>query len=346
MQKKTKVNFFKIKYLHSFLTAEEYARLLFVLPFTFMILQLISRNLTPLTLITATTAYFFPPLFLVFKSYFLWFFAATMFALGLVMKPEEVKEALSKPGTIFIGVGAQFTVMPALGFCAAMVLTWLNYSPALALGFIIVGCAPGAMASNVICYLLGGVVAFSVAMTLFASVLSPLLTPLLVEWLGGTYLPVPLLPMMKTIFLIVVLPLGLGMLLHYRFPRYQPRYERVAPAAASLAILIICGYAVAANQEHIAKTSLLTFLLVVAVNAGGYLAGWLIGKLCSFNRKYQITLAIEIGMQNAGLGVALALKHFTPETALPGVLFAIWCILTATGLSRFKRLRKEVVTGV
>jgi BASS family bile acid:Na+ symporter len=306
-----------------------------------MIWQLISKNLAPLTLIGAVVAYFFPPVFLIFKSYFLWFFAATMFAIGLVMKPEEAKDALSKPSSILVGIGAQFSIMPTLGFCAASISVACGIDPALALGFIIVGCAPGAMASNVICYLLGGAVAFSVAMTLLASTLSPFMTPLLVEWLGGAYMDIPFLPMMKTIFLIVVLPLALGMALHHRFPQYHTACEELAPAIAALAIIIICSYAVAANQERIAQTPAIVFLLVVALNAGGYLAGWFVGSLFHFDRKYQITLAVEIGMQNAGLGVALALKHFSPETALPGALFAVWCILTAAGLSRWKKLKQS-----
>ncbi|MDQ6991627.1 MAG: bile acid:sodium symporter family protein [Mariprofundaceae bacterium] len=306
-----------------------------------MFWQFISRYLAPLTLLGASVAYFYPPAFLIFKDYFLWFFATTMFSLGLVMNPEEAKDALSKPLTIVIGVCAQFSVMPVLGFAAATMTVASGADPALALGFIIVGCAPGAMASNVIVYLMGGAVAYSIAMTLLASILSPLMTPLLVEWLGGAYMNIPFLPMMKTIFLIVVLPLALGMLLHHRFPQYQVNYEKIAPAIAALAIIIICSYAVAANQGRIAQTPWVVFLFVVILNAGGYLAGWFIGGLCHFDRKYQITLAVEIGMQNAGLGVALALKHFSPEAALPGALFAVWCILTAAGLSRWKKLKEN-----
>lgn len=299
--------------------------------------QFLSRNLAVLTLMMAGVAYAYPPVFLIFKHYFLWFFAATMFALGLVMKPVEAKEALSKPMSILIGVGAQFTVMPALGFLAATVAVAGGANPVLALGFIIVGCAPGAMASNVISYLLGGAVAFSIAMTMLATTLSPLLTPTLVELLGGVFMEIPFWPMMQTILLSVVLPLVAGMLVHHFLPQYQKHYDRMAPDLAALAIIIICSYAVAANQERIAQTPWIVFLLVVVLNAGGYLAGWMIGQLCRFERRYQITLAIEIGMQNAGLGVALALKHFQPETALPGALFAVWCILTAAGLSRWKK---------
>lgn len=304
-----------------------------------MFWHLLSRNLAPLTLAGAIAAYFFPSLFLVFRDYFLWLFAATMFALGLVMKQEEAKEALAKPVTILIGVGTQFSVMPLLGFGAAWLCSWFGTSPALALGFIIVGCAPGAMASNVISYLLGGAVAFSIAMTMLATTLSPLLTPALVEWLGGAFMEIPFWPMMKTILLTVALPLATGMLIHHRFPQYQDHYERAAPDLAALAIIIICSYAVAANQPRIAETPWIVFALVVTLNAGGYLAGWLIGALCHFDRRYQITLAIEIGMQNAGLGVALALKHFAPEAALPGALFAVWCIITAAGLTRWQKRR-------
>ncbi len=304
--------------------------------------QFLSRYLAPLTLAYACAAYFYPPAFLIFKHYFLWFFGATMFALGLVMKPEEAKEALSRPLTIFIGVGTQFTVMPVLGFTAAMIAVASGAEPSVALGFIIVGCAPGAMASNVICYLLGGAVAFSIAMTMLATILSPLMTPILVEWLGGVFMEIPFWPMMQTIVFTVVLPLAAGMMIHHRFPQYQIHYERVAPDLAALAIVIICSYAVAANQGRIEQTPWIIFLLVVILNAGGYLAGWIIAGLCKFERRYQITLAIEIGMQNAGLGVALALAHFEPETALPGALFAVWCILTAAGMTRYFHTKKRV----
>jgi len=311
-----------------------------------LVFKWFTKNMAILTLLSAIAAYIYPPAFLIFKDYFLWLFAITMFALGLVMKPEEARAALSKPASIFIGVGAQYTVMPTLGFIAASISVASGVDPALALGFIIVACAPGAMASNVICYLLGGAVAFSVAMTLLASMLSPFLTPMLVEFLGGEYMDIPFLPMMKTIFLIVVLPLALGMLLHHRFAQYQGHYEEVAPALAALAIIVICSYAVAANQERLAQTPWVVFLLVVILNAGGYLAGWFVGGMCNFERKYQVTLAIEVGMQNAGLGVALALKHFSPEAAIPGALFAVWCILTAAGLSRWKKVKEQEVAAI
>ena len=310
------------------------------------LLHFISKGMAPLTLICALIAFYQPAVFLPFKAYFLWLFAASMFALGIVLKPDELKTTLQTPRSIFLGVCTQYSVMPLL--CAAA--AWLaNLPPELALGVIIVGCAPGAMASNVIVYLAGGAVAFSVALTTVATFLSPLFTPALVEWLGGAYLPVPFWSMMKTIFLTVLTPLLLGMACRKLLAKKAAPLIEFAPSMASLAIIIICAYAVAANHERLNNISTSLFIIIITVNALGYLFGWLFAKLFNFNASYRLTMAIEIGMQNAGLGVALALKHFSPETALPGALFAVWCVLTGAGASawlRRKHANQQNLTAV
>lgn len=227
----------------------------------------IANRLAPITLLGAMAAYLYPPLFLVFKESFLWFFAATMFALGIVLDSVELQETVRHPGRIGLGVLTQYTVMPALGFAAAVVSP---LPPEIALGFIIVACAPGAMASNVIVYLAGGAVAFSVAMTTVATFLSPLLTPALVEWLGNAFLEIPFWPMMQTIILVVVLPLAAGMAVQRVLGRRLEMARAVAPAVAAIAIVIICSYAVAANQQRIAVVGAWVIVMVVLVNALGY----------------------------------------------------------------------------
>ena len=305
----------------------------------------IANGLAPLTLLGAIAAYFVPELFLPFKHVFKWLFAITMFALGMVLDPQELTDTLRHPLRIVLGVLTQYVVMPLLAFGVA---TLGGLPPALALGFIIVGSAPGAMASNVIVYLAGGAMAFSIAMTTVATFLSPLVTPSLVETLGGRLLPIPFWSMMQTIILVVVVPLGLGLYLHRYLGRHMAVARDLAPALAALAIIIICSYAVAVNQSRIAMVGLDVFLLVVLLNALGSAAGWLLARLYRFDHRHQVALAIEIGMQNAGLGVVLALEHFkaTPETALPGALFAVWCILTAAGATTWLRHRQAVVGAI
>ncbi|MCW9023285.1 MAG: bile acid:sodium symporter family protein [Gammaproteobacteria bacterium] len=305
-----------------------------------LILRLLANGLAPLTLVGAICAFFFPEYFLPFKHVFKWLFAATMFALGIVLNPAELKDTLQHPARIGLGVLTQYSVMPLFAFTVA---TLGGLPPALALGFIIVGAAPGAMASNVIVYLAGGAMAFSIAMTTVATFLSPLITPSLVEWLGGALLPIPFWDMMQTIILIVVLPLALGMQLHRFLKGNQLSFAKeFAPALASLAIIIICSYAVAANQTRISNVGIDVLMLVILLNALGYLSGWFLARLYGFDMRHRLALAIEIGMQNAGLGVVLALEHFkdTPETALPGALFAVWCILTAAGATSYLRWKR------
>jgi BASS family bile acid:Na+ symporter len=300
------------------------------------VVRWISRSLAPLTLLVALGAYVRPSVFSALGDWFLWFFAATMFALGLVLKPEEFAETFKKPRSIALGVITQFTVMPSLGFLAAYLS---NFDPELALGFIIVGCAPGAMASNVIAYLAGGAVAFSVALTTIATFLSPLVTPTLVKFLGGVFLPIPFWPMMQTILFTVLIPLIGGMTLRRLLGSALLIASEVAPAVAVVSIVLIIGYAISANQERIAGVGAAVFLLVVLLNGLGYGAGWVLSRLYGFDRRYRLALMIEIGMQNAGLGVALALRHFSSQTALPGALFATWCILTAAGVTSYLRRR-------
>lgn len=294
--------------------------------------KLISNNLALLTLIVTFSAYLLPDVFLIFEHVFLWLFAATMFSLGIVLDSNELKQVRRQPKQISLGLLTQYTVMPILGAIAA-------YSSGLpnevALGLIIVACAPGAMASNVVVYLAGGALAYSIVLTTVSTLLSPLLTPMLVKSIGGALLPIPFWPMMQTIILIVVLPIFLGMMVKHLLGEKTGIMQDIAPALAVLSIVIICSYAVAANQERIADMGLQLFLIVVIVNLIGYLAGWHLAKLYGFEKKLQIALSIEIGMQNAGLGVALALKHFSAATALPGAIFAVWCILTAAGMTAY-----------
>jgi BASS family bile acid:Na+ symporter len=364
------------------------------------LLRFIASAMAPLTLAAAIVGFIWPQTFTLFGSIFKELFAATMFALGIVLNPDDLASTLKQPQRIGLGVLTQYLVMPLLAFTIA---TLAGLPPALALGFIIVGSAPGAMASNVIVYLAGGVLAFSIALTTVATFLSPLLTPLLVKYLGGQFMDISFWKLMWTIVYILVVPLAGGMLLrHYLsqpckatfvtghvllavllislmysqsgFASWQIilcalfvmvlpfmglllgqglstitlRWAReIAPAIASLAIIVICAYAVAKNQQQIANVGLIVFVLVVLLNALGYLAGWHLARLYRFDQAHQLTLSIEIGMQNAGMGVALALAHFgdQPEVALPGALFAVWCIITAAGASSWLRKKHALVTG-
>lgn len=272
-----------------------------------------------------------------------WMFALTMFAVGTVIEPKNFVVLASRPRAVFFGLLTQFSVMPALAWMTASLG---GFDSNVTLGFVIVGCAPGAMTSNVLTYLARGDTAYSVTLTTFASVLSVILTPLLVGWIGGGELGVSaqnFWDQLWTIAWTVALPLLLGIGTRLALPCGRRLYDAASPAIAVVAIVFICCFVIQWTREDLASATGAIFLGVVFMNAMGFVLGGLLGRLYRLSRPQQITLSIEIGMQNAGIGVVLAATTFTDRkaVAIPAALFAIWCILTASGLIALLKRRAK-----
>ncbi len=291
------------------------------------IVRFISSNIVLWVIVFAVLAYFYPPVFLVFNKTINWFFAGAMFGIGLVLKKDDYRNIVKSPLAVMFGTFCQFTIMPLLSLGIGLFLNLPDY---LILGLVITGAAPGAMTSNVISYLSKADVAYSVSLTTVATFLSPVLTPLITLWLVGEKIPVGFYPMFKTIMLTVVVPLLAGFSVRGFFPRLIEKVEEVPPLLSVLSIVVITSYVVAANVNSINKATAMIILAVFLVNLFGMLAGYFAGNIPRFSAKRKKTLAIEIGMQNAGLGVVLALKHFDESVAVPAAFFTIWCIVSAS----------------
>lgn len=274
----------------------------------------------------------FPSAFTSLRPYMEWLFALTMLGIGAVLNLDDFKPVIKRPQTVLIGTLAQFAIMPALGFFVAMAL---RLPPELAVGVIITGAAPGAMASNVISYLAKADVAYSIAVTSLSTFLAPLLTPFFIYLFAHTFIKIEFWPMFFSIIKIVILPLIAGLLLKHYFRKRVEGLVNIFPAASTLFIAFICGLVVALNRDYLAGMSMIVFVAVFFHNAFGLAFGYGAGVLYRFDRKRRRTLSFEVGMQNAGLGAVLALKHFSAQAALPNALFAIWCIVTASILAEF-----------
>lgn len=250
-----------------------------------------------------------------------------MFGIGMTLEAEDFKRILQSPAAVIKGSFLQFSIMPLSSFALAHLF---HLPPELALGIILAGSAPGAMSSNVMTYLVRGDVAYSVSLTTVSTLLAPLLTPLLTFLLASTFVKVNFWELFFSIITIVIIPLLLGLFLRHRFGSHIKKVLTVFPALSVLAIVIICAAVVALNQSRIFQITLALFLSVFSLNIVGYLGGYYGGKLFGQDLKRCRTLSIEIGMQNAGLGMVLALKHFSEAVALPSALFCIWCIITTS----------------
>lgn len=274
--------------------------------------------------------YFWPGVLTAFKDYTEWLFALTMFGIGAVLTFRDFEPVARKPHLVLLGTLAQFGIMPALGFIVAKAL---RLPADLALGVILVGTVPGAMASNVISYLARADVAYSIALTSTSTFLSPLLTPAFTYLYGRTFIRIEFWPMCASIIKMVIAPLLLGLLLRRLFKEKVERFVKVFPALSTIFIAFICGLVVALNKDYLQGITVLIFAAVFLHNLFGLLLGYAAGKLYRFDQKRCRTLSLEVGMQNAGLGAVLALKHFSYQAAIPNALFATWCIVTASLLA-------------
>ena len=274
-------------------------------------------------------AYRAPHLFLPLKRYMELFFAVTMFGIGMILEPADFIHIFRHYKAVLIGVAAQFTIMP---FSAWAVSRLFGLSRDFSLGLILAGSAPGAMASNVLSYLAGADVAYSVSLTTVSTLLSPLLTPLLTLTLASQLLKIPFLNMMLSVATMVLLPLFIGFIVKWIFHERVEPVVTVFPAISTLFIAFICGLVIALNRNFILKIDGFILAAVLLLNLAGLALGYGIAKLARFHLLRRRALSIEIGMQNAGLGSVLALKHFSEKVALPAVIFVFVCIFTAAFL--------------
>lgn len=260
-----------------------------------------------------------------------------MFCMGLSLTLPDFGLVFKNPLPVLGGVAAQFMVMPAMGWLVA----WgLNLDPALAAGLILVGCAPGGTASNVVAYLARGNVALSVSMTSLSTLVAPVFTPLLAFWLAGQYLPVDGRSMAGTVFQVVLIPVVLGIVLRMLLNSVVLGILAALPWLSVAAITIVVTIIVAGSSEAIMSAGLLVFLAVALHNGLGLLLGYGIGKLLRVPEESRRTIAIEVGMQNSGLAGGLAKQYFTPEAALPAAVFSVWHNLSGAVISSLWR-RKD-----
>jgi BASS family bile acid:Na+ symporter len=291
------------------------------------VLEFYTRYFAIWVVVFGILAYIFPGPFELLKPGMDWFFALTMFGIGAVLQIEDFKRILLRPVIVLIGSAAQFTIMPLGAFVLSRLF---KLPPEIAVGLILTGSAPGAMASNVMSYIAKADTAYSVSLTTVSTLLCPLLTPGLTFLLAGSTLEVPFVNMVISVLKMVIVPLFLGFGLRHFFRTKIEKILPVFPAISVTFIIFICSLVIALNKANLAKVTGLVLLVAVILNLSGMTAGYGVGSIFRMNIRRRRTLSIEIGMQNAGLGTVLALKHFGEEAALPAAVFVFICIITAS----------------
>lgn len=244
-----------------------------------------------------------------------------MFTMGLTLRPADFALVVRRPLPVVLGVMAQYVIMP---LCAVLVVSLLGLPSELAAGVILVGCAPGGTASNVVSYLARGDVALSVAMTSVSTLLAPLLTPLLTLWLAGRYMPLDGAGMARTIVTIVLLPVIAGIIVRLLLAPLAEALLPVLPWLSVAAISIIVAIVVSGSADAMLSAGALVLVAVIAHNLLGTALGYGAATLARLPVAARRTTGIEVGMQNSGLAAGLAAQYMDPLSALPGAVFSVW----------------------
>jgi len=263
-----------------------------------------------------------------------------MFGMGATLTLQDFSRVLKMPKAVAIGMILQFSVMPLSGWFLA---TIFRLPPQIAAAAMLVGACPGGVASNVITYLAKGNVALSVTMTACSTLLAPLMTPLMMSLLAGRMIEVPFLGMMLQIVWMVFLPIAMGLLVNaiLSWLRWNPQTtERYLSLIAMIAICIICAIIVAKAHDALNVVGPTLVCVVALHNLGGFVLGYWGSRASGLDESACRTVAIEVGLQNGGLGATLATTVLkSSQAALASAVFAPWMSATGSILAAWWRKR-------
>ena len=297
----------------------------------------ISEYMGILVLVTALLSFAFPQLLQQVRPTVInYLLGVVMFGMGLTLNLQDFKIVFSRPRDVIIGCLAQFTVMPLLAWGLSRLF---SLDEALALGVILVGCCPGGTASNVITYLAKGDLALSVGMTGVSTLLAPFLTPLLTWALAGKSVNVDVIGMLLSILWVVILPIAIGLIVKWIWPKFTEKATDYLPAFSSIAIALIVAIIISANADKLLAGGLLIIVVVMLHNICGLGLGYLIGCLLGLSVSKKRAISIEVGMQNSGLASSLATIHFAayPLATIPGAIFSVWHNLSGAAVAYLYR---------
>lgn len=213
--------------------------------------------------------------------------------------------------------------MPSVAYGLAKAF---NLPADLAIGVILVGCCPGGTSSNVMTYLARGNTALSVACTTISTLLAPVLTPAIFYLFASQWLEINATAMFISVLQMVLLPIFVGVVIRTIFKQKVEQFSQTMPLISVIAIVLIVTAVVSVSRDRIIESGLLIFAVVALHNGLGYLIGYLASRLLKLPIADSKAVAIEVGMQNSGLGAALAALHFkaNPIIAVPSAVFSFW----------------------
>jgi bile acid:Na+ symporter, BASS family len=256
-----------------------------------------------------------------------------MFGMGTTLSLKDFGRVMQMPKGVIVGVVAQYSIMPLTGWAITKIF---SFPPEIAAGIILIGSCPSGLASNVMSYLARANVALSVTLTALATLLAPLMTPLLMELLAGQYVAINFWDMVVDITKIIIVPVGGGLIFNHFLHGKFKFLDEIMPVISMAGIGLIIVVITSAGRNDLLVVGPLLILACLIHNVTGYTIGFWASKALNMPEKDCRTVALEVGLQNAGLGSALALAMgklstvglapaiFSPIMNSSGSTLALW----------------------
>jgi BASS family bile acid:Na+ symporter len=261
--------------------------------------------------------------------------AFIMFSLGLGLQLEDFRRILRQPKALLVGVLCHFVALPLV--CWGLLGLW-GLGGVFAVGFMILAACPTGTTSNLLTYIARGDVALAVSFTAVASVATIFTLPLVVSWslqhyLGATHaVALPVGNVMGQVFLMLGLPVSLGMLVRHYAPQRATRIEPLATKVATVLFVVIVALAIVKNwallRDNFSDLAPFALVLNLTMLAFGFAAALIV----RLPRRQAVTLGIETAVQNATLALVVASSILQQEAmSIPGAVYGV--LMYAGGLA-------------
>ncbi|MCU0884223.1 MAG: bile acid:sodium symporter family protein [Beijerinckiaceae bacterium] len=266
--------------------------------------------------------------------------AFIMLGMGASLTLKDFVLALKRPYGLFIGLMSQYGFMPLIAFALAAMLPVSNE---IKIGLLIMGCMPGGTTSNIFTYFSKGNLALSVLMTVNSTVFGVLLIPLLlVIYAAGLNITIPAANIVVTLFLLLV-PVAIGMALRRWNANIGALVELGGGALGLFFIAFIAVSWVPRNWQFLLGTPPSVFLGAIGLGVIGFLFGYLFSVLLRLHPRNARTIALETGIQNGPLAIAIVALTFsgTQQQAIMAVpaLYSLFIVITASTVTLWWRSR-------
>ncbi|MFS0864314.1 bile acid:sodium symporter family protein [Fredinandcohnia sp. 179-A 10B2 NHS] len=280
--------------------------------------------------------------------------AFIMFGVALDLRVADFKRTFSTPKPILIGLVGQFLLLPAFTF---LLVSIINPLPSIALGLFLVAACPGGNLSNFMTYHAKGNTPLSITMSAVSTVFAIFMTPLNVMFWGSLYpgtnellrsFTIDPVDMLVTIFLMLGVPLVIGMLIRSKYPSFAKKVNTVMKYFSIGFFILFVVAMLAANFKYFIEFVGMVVIVVFLQNLIALLSGYWSARLFKLPEADRRAISIEVGIQNSGLGLVLIFGFFDGlgGMAIVAAWWGVWHLVSGLTISTFWSRREPIAPPI